>query len=75
MRRPESGFPDAGGCLENDRNLKLSEDPCTDLRTAQVLLGHGDLETRAKYLYLSEKNLRAVIAKLARQRPSLAWIN
>ena len=35
-----------------------------DLRTIQVLFGHGDLETTAKYLHLSAKHLHAVINPL-----------
>src|SRR5499425_1525856 len=32
----------------------------TDLRTIQVLLGHGDPETTAQYLHLSQRHLQAV---------------
>src|SRR5215471_17631885 len=37
-----------------------------DLKTLQVLLGHGDLETTARYLHLSKNHLQAVSTPLDR---------
>jgi integrase/recombinase XerD len=36
----------------------------TDLRTIQVLLGHGDLENTAQYLHLSQRHLQTVVNPL-----------
>ena len=37
-----------------------------DLKTLQVLLGHGDLETTSRYLHLSNQHLHAVSSPLER---------
>jgi integrase/recombinase XerD len=38
----------------------------TDLRTIQMLLGHGDLETTARYIHLSQEHLHTAANPLAK---------
>jgi site-specific recombinase XerD len=42
----------------------------TDLRTIQMLLGHGDLETTARYIHLSREHLHAAANPLAKLKLS-----
>jgi site-specific recombinase XerD len=42
----------------------------TDLRTIQMLLGHGDLETTARYIHLSQEHLHAAANPLAKLKLS-----
>jgi integrase/recombinase XerD len=42
----------------------------TDLRTIQILLGHGDLETTARYIHLSQEHLHTAANPLAKLKLS-----